>query len=83
MYHLDKKTLTLIKAGVIATFFTTIIYLISPKYDYKNKKEKDDDEEEDYDDFKKHYPDAFQRGILASGTVFASSAHKAGLGWIL
>jgi hypothetical protein len=34
------------------------------------------------DELKKLYPKAFQRGILASGTVFASPEHNAGLGWL-
>jgi len=34
------------------------------------------------DELKKIYPKAFQRGILASGTVFASPDHNAGLGWL-
>lgn len=60
----------------ITAIVGVIIYTAGRKEGYCNCKRQQDDE------LKKIYPNAFQRGILASGTVFASPEHNAGLGWL-
>lgn len=66
---------TKLQNTIISFAFTAVIGVILLSM---NKKESYDDE----NDFRKYYPTAFQRGILASGTVFANPNHQAGLGWL-
>ena len=72
---------TIITTGILSLLVGSFLYFVhtySEKYEAPTKCADDKDNE-----FKKHYPQAFQRGLLASGTVYASPYQHSGLGWIL
>lgn len=71
---------TTTKNTIISLAFTAVIGLLLLASN--NKKESYTDCEVDNNDMKKYYPNAFQRGILASGTVFANPNQYSGLGWL-
>ena len=78
---LDTKDI-IITTGVLSLLVGSFLYFIEKRCNEKyevGKRTPDDLDNE----FKKYYPQAFQRGLLASGTVYASPYQHSGLTWIL